>query len=345
MSGGARESEEALAEAAARWALLHDDGGLTAFQRRAFERWAARSPGHAAAFAEAADALARVRAAAGAPAVVALRADALAVRGDGVVWRRLAAGVLLAAGIGLGAAVLWPGLWPGLGQGLREQVAALAPPAVRAYHTEVGERATVNLPDGSVATLDTGSEIQVAYSARERGVRLLRGQALFDVAKHRPQPFRVYAAGRRITAVGTRFDVRIDEGGRLRLTLVEGRVRVDRTGEPFAPALSPAILVSAGEMLEAQADTTTVRPADPGPETSWENGLLTFQDEPLAQAVAEMNRYSATPVRLQGPVGGYRVSGVFRTGDPARFARTLAEALPLAVSTGADGAPVLAPKP
>ncbi len=43
----------------------------------------------------------------------------------------------------------------------------------------------ITLPDGSIATLDTDSALKIGYTTAERGVRLLRGQALFEVAKHK----------------------------------------------------------------------------------------------------------------------------------------------------------------
>ncbi|MDR3511362.1 MAG: FecR domain-containing protein [Caulobacteraceae bacterium] len=337
----APNDDGAVAEAAARWALLHDEGPLTPAQLRDFDRWEAQSEAHGAAFAETLGVLEQVRAAAGAGEILAMRADALAARPDGGTYRRLLTGGAVAACLALGLALAWP--W--VGQVLREKLPTLSGSPARDYRTDVGERATVSLPDGSLATLDTASEIEVAYSAGERGVRLVKGQALFEVAKHKAAPFRVYAAGRRITAVGTQFDVRLEDRG-LRLTLVEGRVRVDGPTPLFSGAIAPAMQVGAGEMLEARNDTTTIRPTDPARQTSWRNGLLLFQDEPLEQAVDEVNRYTTTPIRIEGPIGrDYRVSGVFEAGDPLRFARNLAEVFPLQVAVRPDGAPVVTLRP
>jgi transmembrane sensor len=51
---------------------------------------------------------------------------------------------------------------------------------------------------------------------------------------------------------------------------------------------------------------------------------VAFDDTPLADAVAEMNRYSAVRLIVKDSgTAGIRISGVFRAGDSANFARAL----------------------
>ena len=182
------------------------------------------------------------------------------------------------------------------------------------------------------------SVLKVAYSDNERGVRLLRGQALFDVAKNKRVPFQVYAGDRRITAVGTVFDVRL-VGERVKVALVEGVVTVVRVAPAASPAPPQQVTMTAGEVLEAPpAAAMIVRTADIGRAVSWKDGVVVFDDQPLAEAVAELNRYTNRQVTLAEPsIGAYRVSGVFRTGDPERFAEAMAEVFPLDVEHRPDG--------
>jgi len=100
-------------------------------------------------------------------------------------------------------------------------------PATHHYETARGERLAATLRDGSQVTLDTQSELEIAFSPTERLVRLKHGQAFFEVAKDKTHPFVVEAGGRRLTAMGTAFDVRLD-ADRLQVTMVEGTVRVER---------------------------------------------------------------------------------------------------------------------
>jgi len=72
---------------------------------------------------------------------------------------------------------------------------------------------------------------------------------------------------------------------------------------------------------------------------AWTRGEVVFDDLSLAEAVAEVNRYSAVPIVLAGPsaLAALRVSGQFRTGDAAGFARAVAELHGLVVRDRPDG--------
>src|SRR3546814_11809300 len=75
------------------------------------------------------------------------------------------------------------------------------------HATATGEILRVPLRDGSAVTLNSNSEIDVDFDEGIRHVRLLRGEALFDVAKDSSRPFVVEADSPRVTAVGTSFTV------------------------------------------------------------------------------------------------------------------------------------------
>src|SRR5262249_55442924 len=103
-----------------------------------------------------------------------------------------------------------------------------APAVVRDAATGIGERSLVVLADGSKLTLNTSSAIHADFTGRERRVTLVRGEAYFDVAKDPTRPFIVTARSRNVIAVGTAFDVRLQDR-QVKVTLVEGKVRVERT--------------------------------------------------------------------------------------------------------------------
>src|SRR4029077_10931085 len=81
-------------------------------------------------------------------------------------------------------------------------------PAAGEFATQIGQRSSINLADGSIVVLNTASRIQVSFDARIRRVQLLSGQAWFEVAKNQVRPFIVEAGDRIVTAHGTAFDVR-----------------------------------------------------------------------------------------------------------------------------------------
>ncbi|MEO1018817.1 MAG: FecR family protein [Pseudomonadota bacterium] len=216
-------------------------------------------------------------------------------------------------------------------------------PGTISYETAIGERSTVTLADGSVVTLNTDSEITVDFSSAERNIDLLKGQAFFEVAKDSSRPFVVDAGDKRIIALGTAFDVRFKDEGRVEVTLVEGLVDVDFISElsnndsSNINAATPARTVSLkpGERLVASASPTPeiVKPEIDN-EISWRDGLLVFQDRPLAEVVAEMNRYSTQKMILDDDprLEMLEVSGVFNTGRASTFVTALETMHPLDAS-------------
>jgi transmembrane sensor len=207
------------------------------------------------------------------------------------------------------------------------------------YRTQKGERSSVALPDGSAVVLDTDSAVEVAYTNIERGVRLLHGQAIFEVAKHKPLPFRVHAGSRIITAVGTRFDVRLfglPDTPTVRVALLEGTVNVTNANRASLETVS----MVAGEVLQAPPSAPMrVQPENTETLTSWESGVLVFNDRPLSEAIEEMNRYTMNPIVLADESSrNLRVSGVFNTRDPELFAKTIAETFALTLHPDQNGA-------
>lgn len=185
-----------------------------------------------------------------------------------------------------------------------------AAPAMH-YQTQVGERRRIALPDGTAIVLDTHTDLVARFTGSRRLIDLSRGRAQFQVAHDRQWPFVVRAAGGTVTATGTEFDVQV-EGAMATVTLLKGSVVVQGATGATQPILSP------GQRLrfDRTGREWSLSPVDLAAASAWTQGSLQVSDWPLARLVAEMNRYSTTPVRLADPaLAGIRISGTFRTGD------------------------------
>jgi transmembrane sensor len=333
-------------EAAVYWVLRHDREDLSAADQAAFSAWLAASEAHAAAYRKANGVWDVFEQGDADPHLTALRQAALATPAPRRRWIPAAVGAGLAASLAA-AALLLPGQLGLTGTPsapAADMVAGTdAAPAAARLATARGERRTVRLPDGTRVTLNTDTAIALAYTPGNRHVRLLRGQALFEVAKDASRPFSVEAAGRRVTALGTVFEVRLDPG-RMKVVLVEGRVVVDRAAAASELPDPAPTLLKPGQALVAELGVPQrVATVDVGSELMWREGYVSLEDTPLAAAVAEMSRYTATPIRvLDEETGRMRVSGVFRTGDPERFAGLVRELLPVRVKRMADGSVTIA---
>jgi len=257
-------------------------------------------------------------------------------------WRRfaaIAAGVTVMVGAGLGT-LRHAGEGDAPAAAVRMDGAAATQPTKR-YETALGERLDVHLDDGSLVSLNTGSVLEVAFNAKRRDLRLVRGQALFHVAKNKAWPFVVTAGDRQVTATGTTFDVRVDVG-RVRVVLVEGHVLVDPLRHDGLARVFPQLAQDAlapGQQLLAQGEQpVTIATADIERTTSWKNGQVIFRDDSVTAAAAEMNRYTANRIVIVDPrVAALKVSGVFNVDRPENFVAALTTLYPVEAIRPAPG--------
>jgi transmembrane sensor len=193
--------------------------------------------------------------------------------------------------------------------------------------TRIGEQRTLTLEDGSRVHLNTDTRAIVRYSKHARKVELEQGEALFEVAKRAEWPFIVLAGDREVRAIGTAFIVRRQDRD-VSVTLVEGKVAVSAAGaESSAVSLEPGQRVTFASSERPRLDTPAIESA-----TAWQRGQVALDNTPLADAVAEMNRYSATRIEIEDPAAAaIRISGIFRAGDSGNFVRAIARAYGLQV--------------
>lgn len=214
------------------------------------------------------------------------------------------------------------------------------------HRTAVGEQREIKLADGSTIMLNTATVIDVDYSADERRVTLLDGQASFDVARDPERAFVVDTGGALVRALGTQFDI-YKSSDAVTVTLIEGKVEVaaatqgkEEEPDKAAPAAPFARAeLSPGEQVEiaSRGALSPVARIDVGRVVAWREGKVSFRDTPLAEAVAEMNRYSATKITLaDGDLAELRVSGVFRVGNSDHFVSALESLLDVKAKDGRD---------
>ncbi|MCW5737614.1 MAG: FecR family protein [Enhydrobacter sp.] len=187
------------------------------------------------------------------------------------------------------------------------------------YATTTAELRAVTLEDGTRIELAGETSIDVAFTASERSVRLLKGEAFFDVRADAKRPFEVKAADLSIKVVGTAFNVRLSSSTTA-VAVAEGVVEARYAGQPVPTTLTK------GEVVEVGRDggsirQATISPADVAP---WRGHQLIVHGAPLREVVADIRRYSGTWIIFDDSrLAGQQVSGVYDLHEPERALRLL----------------------
>lgn len=185
------------------------------------------------------------------------------------------------------------------------------------YVTPVGDTSDYRLVDGSRMTLGPHSAVAVEMTATGRSVRLLRGEALFDVRHDATRPFRVMAADVEATDVGTVFDVRMEDATTT-VAVRQGTVHVRKAGKTDRD-------LQAGEWLRVSDDvvTGTMPPDEIG---AWRGGTLIANDQTIAEVIASLRPWTRARIVLTSHVlGEKRVTGTYDLHRPEASLRLIVE--------------------
>ncbi len=215
------------------------------------------------------------------------------------------------------------------------------------------------LDDGSEIQMNENTKLDVLFTSAERRVRLERGEAFFTVAKDASRPFVVEVHGIDVSAIGTAFNVRMDERAETFEVLVaEGRVKVDAApelvvdGERREQASQPSLLaarqraiVSVGKAPQP-AQIAALSDSEVRRVLSWQRGVVTFEDRSLGAIVAEFNRLNATQIALEDDaLATMLISGTFRSDNVAAFARLVEIGFGAEIASQSDELIVLRKRP
>ena len=322
---------QSVIDQASAWAVRLAGDDATEADYLALESWLALSPDHAAAFTEAEGLLAALdedRAALDAALVRSAPAATPAAprrfptkRGGSGRWR-WAGGALAVAAAVVAAVALTPSL---LGR-------------TEVYVTAPGQQRTVTLADGSTIAMNGGSRLSVRLNGKERLVEMGSAEAAFDIAHEAHRPFRVIVGESRVEVLGTAFDIRRDEAA-TRVAVSRGIVRVSDLENP-----ARNVRLTMGQSVErADADDTLQVSTGPVEVAGWRTGRLIYDDRPLSEVVADLNRAYPTPIRATGDAGALRFTGVLTLDGQAVTIRRLETFLPVS-AVQKDGAIELRPR-
>ncbi|HVV27362.1 MAG TPA: FecR domain-containing protein [Rhizomicrobium sp.] len=191
-------------------------------------------------------------------------------------------------------------------------------PARFVYETAIGGQRRIALADGSSVILNTNSRLDVDFSGNRRDVRLVRGEAYFDVVHDKTRPFTVHADNYVVRDIGTAFDVHLSKTGLVEVGVTRGSVEVAPvTGGRVSGTAKRLGVVPAGHniVLDPKIERAeVVSSPDMGRKLAWRQGELIYTGQPLSEVLADVSRYSDIRIELADPaLENLPVGGAFRT--------------------------------
>lgn len=194
------------------------------------------------------------------------------------------------------------------------------------YSTATGQTRNITLADGTAVVLDTASAIDVRTSASERRI-VLRAGAILVTSAHDPaprhRPLLVQTVHGTATALGTRFEVRLEKAS-TGVAVFQGAVAL-------RPSAAPAngVQLQAGQRASYGHDGVQAIGSAPDSAAAWVDGSLVAESMRLDELLAELARYRHGLLRCSQDVASLRVTGVYSLRDTDRALHNLAASLPL----------------
>ncbi|MBX8783384.1 FecR family protein [Ochrobactrum sp. GRS2] len=191
------------------------------------------------------------------------------------------------------------------------------------HRTTTAQTETITLSDGSTIMLAAESAIAVDMSQTVRQVRLLRGEAYFDVVKDTARPFLVSAGEAEVSVLGTAFDVKLTGRG-TNVALERGSVEVRDRASPE----QQTVRLIPGEQVELQEQSEQfIRTAISTDKIAgWRKGYLFVEDATISSVIEELQRYHPAWITMMGSsLGDERVTGLYNLNEPDRALRALVQ--------------------
>ena len=293
-----------IIEQASHWLMLHWGGELNSEQLRRFVEWRAADPEHERAWLRLEQLQSTLSGVPTGTALAVLREQPDARRRQAL---KLLGTLLLVGGSGYLVQSQLP--W-------REAMADL--------RSGTGERLQHTLADGSRLSLNSGTAVDILFSASERRIRLLAGELLLDSGQDAAQrPLIVDTAAGEIQALGTRFSV-YQHGERCQVELFEGELEL-------RPRHARAMRLHAGQGCGFDANQVgAVVQANPNA-IAGQDGRLIAERTPLGEFVEQLARHRPGLLRCDPAVAGLPLTGVFPLADTDRVLLALEQSLPVKV--------------
>ncbi len=173
----------------------------------------------------------------------------------------------------------------------------------------------VHLPDGSTVLLNEGGELRYGelFGNEIREVELV-GEGYFDIQHDASKPFIVRTGKVTTTVLGTAFNVRAYPGGKVRVTVTRGKVRVASNNKTLA-VISPDQQISVSAVDDSFV-RSTLKAKEVEDETFWKSRYMILDDVSMETAAAIFEeRYNAKLIFDNPMLKNCRITAMFLNGE------------------------------
>jgi ferric-dicitrate binding protein FerR (iron transport regulator) len=221
-------------------------------------------------------------------------------------------------------------------------VAPELPISWREVTTARAQQAVLDLADGSRVTLAAATTLKIPSNFTTRREIQLVGRAHFEVKHDTTRPFLVHTKTATTEDIGTAFVITAyPESKKTQVVVTDGAVALRQLASAGASApTKPLLTLSKGDVatLDSSGTATLTRNAALAPYLSWTKGILTIDNTPLRDAIADIERWYDIDIRLADRgLGDRRVTAQLRSEPASRAAERLALILGVRASSDATG--------
>jgi ferric-dicitrate binding protein FerR (iron transport regulator) len=172
---------------------------------------------------------------------------------------------------------------------LAEQTTVMTVPA--------GQRLDLELPDGSKVKLNAGTRLEcpVVFANGERRVKL-SGEAMFEVTHDDAHPFVVETFASTVEVLGTKFNVRAEDG-KFAATLLEGSVQVVNLLDS-----QPPVILHPGEVANLVGQHLSIAKLQDDSPLCWIEGMISIKGADFGELMAEFEKAYGVKIVIDRPV-------------------------------------------
>jgi len=201
------------------------------------------------------------------------------------------------------------------------------------YYTSIAPEGSISqvvLPDSTLVSLNSGSEIKYATNDKKKLREIfLNGEAWFDVKKNKKRPFIVHTSFYEVMVKGTQFNVKAyPEDSEIVTTLEKGSVNVMSSGN----FKMKSRFLKPGEQLVYNVDDNFLETNKVNTRiyTSWKDNKLIFINMNLKELIVLLERKYGVDIEVKANVIlDYHYDGIIKNETILEVLDILKETLPV----------------